>query len=129
MEKYIINDILVIDDSYNASYESVIGGINSLDNNSRKIIILGDILELGEYSKVLHIKLGEYISNINNTILLTIGNETKYIKNSIHFNDIDKLKEYLNMFKFNSNDIIYLKASNRIGLYKLVEFLKKILQR
>ena len=90
----------MIDDSYNASYESVIGGLNSLDKDSRKIIILGDMLELGEYSKELHIKVGEFINNMNNTILITIGNETKYINNDIHFNDLEVLKEYLELFDF-----------------------------
>jgi len=129
MEKYIVNNITLIDDSYNASYESVIGGLNSLDKDSRKIIILGDMLELGEYSKELHIKVGEFINNMNNTILITIGNETKYINNDIHFNDLEVLKEYLELFDFVDNDIIYLKGSNKIGLYKLVPSIKNVLQK
>lgn len=129
MEKYIVNNITLIDDSYNASYESVIGGLNSLDKDSRKIIVLGDMLELGEYSKELHIKVGEFINNMNNTILITIGNETKYINNDIHFNDLEVLKEYLELFDFVDNDIIYLKGSNKIGLYKLVPSIKNVLQK
>ena len=48
----IINkDYKIIDDSYNSSYESLIGGLKILQNdNNKKFIILGDMLELGKYS-------------------------------------------------------------------------------
>ena len=46
----------IINDCYNASYESVKAAleyVNSLKAN-RKIAVLGDVLELGEFSKQMH---------------------------------------------------------------------------
>ena len=59
----------IIDDSYNANYESMIAAINYLntfDNN--KIIIFGEIGELGKFSKQIHLKL----QNIYKIILLVL---------------------------------------------------------
>ena len=54
----IKNNIKVINDSYNASYDSMKAALEVMQNTEapRKIAILGDMLELGEYSKELHEK-------------------------------------------------------------------------
>lgn len=47
--------------------------------NKRKIAILGDMLELGEYSKQLHEKVGEEINKNKIDVLITVGEEAKNI--------------------------------------------------
>ena len=47
----------------------------------KKIAVLGDMLELGEFSKELHEKVGEEVAKNNIDILVTVGNESKYIAN------------------------------------------------
>ncbi len=78
-----INNIKIIDDSYNANLTSVIAGLQFLSElkkqhkNSRSIAIIGDMLELGEESTTQHKLIAKYINefNIDNTIL--VGNLTK----------------------------------------------------
>ena len=57
----------IIDDSYNSSYESLIGGLKRLKKEKKyKLIILGDMLELGNYSYKYHKKINKYLKRIHN---------------------------------------------------------------
>ncbi len=54
-----VNDSLVLDDTYNASPASTLAALNLLkDLDGRKIAVLGDMLELGEYEEAGHLKVG-----------------------------------------------------------------------
>lgn len=127
MNKYVINGITLIDDAYNASYESVVSGINSLIGN-RKIIILGDMLELGEYTEYYHEMINKLIGRIKNKYIITIGKYANIIKSNNHFNNINDLLKYLELFNYKKGDIIYIKGAHKIGLYKIVPRCIKILQ-
>lgn len=129
MDKIIIDGITIIDDSYNASYESVIGGLDYIKKYNRKIVILGDMLELGEFSKKLHTLIKKKIDMMDNTILLTIGNEIKVINNDRYFSNLENLGNYLSNFNYKKGDVIYLKGAHSMNLYKLVPLLKSILQK
>ena len=96
---------IVINDTYNANYDSMKAAIKYLKEikNRRKIAILGDMLELGDYSKELHKKVGEEIDN-NIDILITVGKEAENIANNA------KAKEIF-MFKTNDEAILKLKES------------------
>lgn len=67
------NNVRVISDCYNASYDSMKAALEFLGktNSSKKIAILGDMLELGEFSKELHEKVGEEVIKNNIDILIT----------------------------------------------------------
>ena len=120
------NNIKIIDDTYNASYESIINAIDTLQivGKNRKIVVLGDVLELGKYSKKIHKMIGEYIKNID--ILITVGKYSKYIyknskiKDKYYFNDnkeaIYKLKEIIK-----DNDTILIKASHSMNFKYIVD--------
>lgn len=73
--------ITIIDDCYNANYDSMKAAIEYLAklNAKRKIAVLGDMLELGEYSKDLHEKIGTVVAQTNINILITVGKEAKNI--------------------------------------------------
>ncbi|MAV64869.1 MAG: hypothetical protein CMG00_06745 [Candidatus Marinimicrobia bacterium] len=64
-----VGDIVIINDSYNANLESMKYGISSISsddyNNKKVVLVLGDMLELGEYSVKIHKDLGQYISSLN----------------------------------------------------------------
>lgn len=129
MDTIVINDITIIDDSYNASYESVIGGLDYIKEYNRKIIVLGDMLELGEFSKELHQNLGKEIRNMTDSILLTIGNESKVMDSDYHFDSLLELKNHLEIFEFRRGDVIYLKGAHKFHLYTLVPIIKVVLQK
>ena len=104
---------IIINDCYNSSYESLKAGIhylNKIDGN--KILILGDILELGKKSKKIHKKINKLVNKYKT--IYTVGNYSKYIK-STHFNDVYSLINYLDNNKI-SDSYIYIKGSRKIQL-------------
>lgn len=115
----IINkEYKIIDDSYNSSYEALIGGLDILKNESnKKFIILGDMLELGKYSIKYHKKINKYLNKVKNKEVLLIGNYTKFIK-GIHFDSIDDIIGYLKS-NIKENDIVYIKGSRKFNLDKI----------
>ena len=119
----------VINDTYNANYDSMKAAITYLKGieNKRKIAVLGDMLELGDYSKELHEKVGKEIdSNID--ILITIGKEAKYIAKEAKAKQIiecDNLEEAIEKIKKieTKDDAILLKASNGMKLFEIANAL------
>ncbi len=123
-----IDDITIIDDAYNASFESVLGGLDTIKDYPRKIIVLGDMLELGKYSEKLHQDIYQKINGLSNVILLTIGPETEKLNNKLHFNTLDDIIAYFQNFTFLKGDVIYLKGSHKMELFKLVTPLEEIIK-
>ena len=115
----IINkDYKIIDDSYNSSFESLIGGLNVLQNEeNKKFIILGDMLELGKYSIKYHKKINKYLKKIKNKEILLIGNYTRLIK-GVHFDNIEEIIKYLKN-NLKENNIVYIKGSRKFNLDKI----------
>lgn len=130
------DNIILIDDCYNASFESISSALKFLSmTDKRKIAILGDILELGEMSKKIHKMLAEEVVNNKVDILITIGRHSKYIskraknlgmkrKNIKHFKGEELSRIYIKKL-LKKDDTILIKASNGINLINLVEFLKE----
>lgn len=77
----ISNNSIVIEDYYNASYESILMALDVLENlnTSKKIAVLGDILELGIFSEKIHKELGKEVKRKNVNVLITVGNAAKNI--------------------------------------------------
>lgn len=125
------NNITIIDDSYNANYDSMQYAVKYLGSlNNRKIAILGDMKELGCYSIKLHKEIGKLIYNQKIDILITVGNDSKYINekviklgfnkdNSYHFDNNKDAIILVNKIK-NKNDNILVKASNSMNFKEIV---------
>jgi UDP-N-acetylmuramoyl-tripeptide--D-alanyl-D-alanine ligase len=66
---------LILDDTYNASPEAMIGALDTLYrmNASQKIAILGNMNELGKYSEAEHTRIGEYCDPHELSFIATIG--------------------------------------------------------
>ena len=74
------NHKTVIDGTYNASVDSMKSSIDVLANyKKRKVAILADMLELGDYSQQLHEEVGSYVASKGIDILVCVGKEAKYI--------------------------------------------------
>jgi len=72
-----MNNTIIIDDSYNASPKAVEHGIQTIQNINlkeiaKKIFVLGDMLELGEYTRAEHLRIGQ-LAGQNCQILITAG--------------------------------------------------------
>ena len=131
----IKNNIKVINDSYNASYDSMKAALEVMQNSEapRKIAILGDMLELGEYSKELHEKVGEQVVKNKIDVLITIGKNAKNISNKARELGMDKIYAFDNVNEailkiekiIKSKDLVLLKASNSMNFSKILDELKR----
>lgn len=104
-----VNEVTIIDDTYNASPDSMKGGINvllELDKIHRRFAVLADVLELGEHSYACHYGVGEYIASKGIDEVITIGSEAKAIGKAI----LDaKVNILVHTFMSNEDAIAYLK--------------------
>ena len=127
------NEITIINDCYNANYDSMKAAIEYLGklNSSTKIAVLGDMLELGEFSKELHEKIGEEVVKNKIDILITVGKESENIAKVAELKGM--AKEKIHICKNNEEAIqlikkiakpkeaILLKASNGMKFQNIYE--------
>ena len=129
------NGAKLINDSYNASYESMKASIKNLSRyEGRKIAVLGDMFELGEYGEELHQKVGIEVAKNNIDILICAGENSKQIiktaekegmnKQNIYY--VQDKQQILDLLEniITKDDIILLKASNGMKFYEIAEKLK-----
>lgn len=127
-----LNGISIINDAYNASPTSMkaaIEVVKELEGFKEKVLILGDVLELGEYSKELHRSVASVIDTPV-TALFTCGKEAKYISDevnqkkpaiiSMHFESKQDLQNKLQDYK-NKDTLLLFKASRGMQFESLVE--------
>lgn len=115
------NNIDLIDDTYNASLESIKSSLSILENSKKnKLAIIGDVLELGTHSEIIHKKIEEELKKIKNLNVITIGKHTKIINIGTHFNNNEEAITYLND-KNLENTIILIKGSNAMNLGEIKE--------
>lgn len=116
----------IINDCYNSSFESLTGVLKELQKeNKEKILILGDIKELGNQSKKIHQSLLPYIERINNKKVILVGEEMRNIKTDAkYFNDYKDLLKYLEKKEI-KNKIILIKGSRSMKLENITDYFKK----
>ncbi len=84
------NNLTIIDDSYNASPDSIKSGIEVLNKTkkNRTIMVIADMLELGKLSEQEHFKIGLHIAENEIDFAVCIGNYSKYISKGIEEKNI-----------------------------------------
>ncbi|MEK7634271.1 MAG: UDP-N-acetylmuramoyl-tripeptide--D-alanyl-D-alanine ligase, partial [Patescibacteria group bacterium] len=124
--------VYIIDDTYNASPISMKLAIETLGElgGKRKVAVLGDMLELGEYFKKAHKDIGKFAATIVD-LLVAVGEGGKIIADSAKANGlaedkiiifenadiaVDKIGDIIE-----KGDFILIKASRGIRLDKIVE--------
>jgi len=128
------NGAVLINDAYNASYESIKPSLEFLVKytGTRKIAVLGDIFELGEFSEELHRKVGREVAQKNIDILICSGEASKFIieeaeKNAkiktYYFNNNEEIVENLSQ-ELRNGDVILVKASNGMKFFEICSKLK-----
>ena len=123
--------ITIIDESYNSNPMSFKFALERFDksykDSKKKFILIGNMLELGKFSKKLHIKIAKYInkSNINKTHVY--GNYTKHtfnkLKPQMRGKILNNKLEILNLIKkqLPNNSFLMIKGSNSTGLNKIIK--------
>ena len=131
------NYVTLIDESYNASPMSMKNCINYFENfvietNRRKILILGEMNELGEFSSDYHKEIVFFALKTSINKIIFCGNLYSKILNKINFNpeQVLHISSELEIIKFLENkthnyDIILAKGSNSTKINTLVQKLLK----
>ncbi|OIN09984.1 UDP-N-acetylmuramoyl-tripeptide--D-alanyl-D-alanine ligase [Oceanisphaera psychrotolerans] len=77
--------LTVLDDTYNASVASVLAGLDTLASLSGyRIFVFGDMAELGDYSKEMHIRVGEHARKLDIDLVLTVGRDSRDTASAAH---------------------------------------------
>ena len=128
-------NIILVDETYNSnplSLKNAIENFDKLENvNSKKYLILGDMLELGKHSTKQHKLISKVLNNSNIHKVYVYG---KYIKET--FKSLKKIKkakiltnklQIIDLIKkdLNNNDYLMIKGSNATGLHKITKILKQ----
>ena len=122
--------ITKIIDCYNSNPESAKAALDVLaDMPGRKIAVLGDMLELGTFSKMSHAEVGYHAAARQIDILYTYGEEALHIANAANLSGITDVRSFTecrnlaNSIKneLNEGDNILFKASRAMNLENVIE--------
>lgn len=128
------NGALLIDDTYNASPPSTLAALNLLnDLDGRKIAVLGDMLELGQYEQQGHEMVGIRAAEVADEIIL-IGERSKiamkaaldigFNHNKLHwFEDPEKATAFLEGL-LKEGDTTLIKGSHSMHMDRIVSALE-----
>jgi len=124
--------ILLVNDSYNSNPASLNEAIYNFSlrkkNKQRKIVIIGDMLELGKKSKYYHQQAAKILNKTNIDKVFCVGSEVRHAYQKLNHSKKGLLVKNISFLKENifnlleNNDILLVKSSNRIGLFN---FFKK----
>ena len=125
----------LLDESYNANPHSMRLAINHFNNidkkKTQKILVLGDMLELGNKTKFFHRNLAKYINNSNIDKVFVIGKsilETyKFVRKNKKGKILNAMSDIGSLIRnyINDNDYVMIKGSNLTGLNNFCKKLKK----
>lgn len=130
------NGVIVIDDTYNANPDSMKTAIEYLDiynTPGKKIALLGDMLELGDYSLEAHREVILELLDKNFYAVILFGEEMKKAYENIEnlknnnifcFTNTDDVKHFLTS-SLNSGDVILIKGSRAMHMENFVSFLEE----
>lgn len=115
------NGIKIINDCYNASPDSIkssLGVLGGVDN-MRRVAVLGDVFEMGDFAAQAHYSLGAAVAENNIDLLITAGENMKHlargamdngVKNVISFDKTLEVCSYVKT-EIKSGDAVLIKAS------------------
>jgi UDP-N-acetylmuramoyl-tripeptide--D-alanyl-D-alanine ligase len=131
-----VKNSIIIDSSYNASPVAVKKALDILSGfEGRRIAVIGNMNELGDYSEIKHKEIGAYAAN-KADVIITVGEMAKWIQDEaiycgvdpqfcFHFDDAISAATFLHK-NILAGDIILVKGSqNNVRLERLVKKIMK----
>lgn len=131
-----IKKTLIIDDTYNSSPEAALRAVETVGNiqlpeNNFKYAVMGDMLELGEFSEQGHADVGKKVVETGFDYLVTVGTESKQMaqaaqqagmsqENVFSFENSEKAGRFL-QDKIKQGDLLLVKGSQGIRTEKIVK--------
>ncbi len=130
MEIKRVHGIILIDDAYNSNPDSVRAAVEivqEMKTKGRKILVLGDMLELGTRSAAEHREVGELLVQMGFQYLFTFGRHARRIAEAVkphaefvrHYTDKEKLCDDIRDFVA-SGDAVLVKGSNAMQMGDVV---------
>ena len=125
---------LLLDDTYNASPESMLAALNLLDElDGRKVAVLGDMLELGPYERGGHEMVGLRAGQVAD-VLLTLGERAHIIAEAarrgngkkraiLEFDELDPIVEWLRT-NLTKKDVVLIKGSHGLRMDRITSALE-----
>ncbi len=125
---------LLLDDTYNASPESMLAALTLLDElEGRKVAVLGDMLELGPYERTGHEMVGLRAAQVAN-VLLTLGERGHMIAEAarragmkrssiVEFDEFESLLEWLKT-NLTKSDTVLIKGSHGLRMDRITSLLE-----
>ena len=132
-------DFSVYDDSYNASPESVLAALKTLSlfKDAPKSALLGDMLELGEFSADAHREIGYAAAKSGLSHLYIMGEFSEYVRSGAINGGMEKERIFVNEFSnmpeisarqiiqnHEKSEIILFKASHALDLPRVIDYIK-----
>ena len=118
------NNNTIINDCYNSSLESLTGVLKLIQKEKqKKLLIIGDINELGNFTSIIHQKIPTLLNEINNKNIIFVGPKTNHInyENAMHFNNYQETINYLKSQKI-KDTLILIKASRTLKLENITNY-------
>ena len=123
------NDALIIDETYNANPASMQAAIDMLAVcDGERIMVMGDMAELGDEAESIHQRMGEYIRQQGIQQLITFGRLSRLSAKSFglaakHFDDKHALSHYLHTC-LNAETTVMIKGSNGMKMDEIMHHCK-----
>lgn len=135
MEIHTINGMKVINDAYNASPDSMKAALMVLKDmeGKRKVAVLGNMFELGNFSEEGHRMVGAYAAD-KIDLLITVGDMAQWIADEVKEQGVDfpiyktmSNEEAIEVLEdvINEKDIILIKGSRGMTMEKIVHYLQE----
>ena len=111
-------------DAYNANPTSMLNALENFNKikGDKKIVVLGDMLELGEYSSEEHLRIVRHSKTMDLSKIVLVGKEFSKIDDNevFAFEDVQSMKEWFDQQSF-ENTYVLVKGSRGIRLEKLLD--------
>jgi UDP-N-acetylmuramoyl-tripeptide--D-alanyl-D-alanine ligase len=120
----------VIDDTYNANPASLYAALQVLAiQGGEPWLVLGDMAELGGYSRKMHAEMGEAACSLGVTRLYTVGEYSQFATDAFgagacHFPDIESLLDHL-LAEIDGHVTCLVKGSRSAGMERVVEAINR----
>ncbi len=117
------NNITLLDDTYNSSPDAVYSALETLKEiqGSRKVAILGDMLELGKYAVEAHAQVGA-VARQSANLLISVGLRSRGMNAQHHFNTSIEAAEKVPAL-LRDGDVVLVKGSQGIRMERIVKVL------
>ncbi len=133
MERIELGELVVFDDSYNANPESMRAAVRVLagvHGHRRRVLVLGDMLELGDLAAELHHRIGAEAARAGIDLLILVGELAKAAaagaleggldsSSVVHFPGTEEAASEVNAY-LRPGDVVLVKGSRRLRLEEVV---------